>query len=77
MNLNLAVIFDGAQFSEAIHKQAHSGPGGADHLRQYLLADLRNPPSAPTVAPNAPTVAPTAPTVAPDATTMTPNGWSP
>src|SRR5664280_73802 len=39
---NLAVIFDEAQFSEAIHEKTHAGPGCADHLRQYLLADLRN-----------------------------------
>ena len=42
MNPNLAVIFNEAQFSEAIHEKTHSGPGCANHLRQYLLADLRN-----------------------------------
>ena len=42
VNPNLAVIFDEAQFSEAIHKKTHSGSGCANHLSQYLLADLRN-----------------------------------
>ena len=42
MNPNLAVIFDEAQFSEAIHKKTHSGSRCANHLRQYLLADLGN-----------------------------------
>src|SRR5208337_4757729 len=42
VNPNLAVIFDEPQFSEAIHEKTHSGPGGANHLSQYLLADLGN-----------------------------------
>jgi hypothetical protein len=42
VNPNLTVIFDEAQFSEAIHEKTHARPGCADHLRQYLLADLRN-----------------------------------
>ena len=42
VNPNLAVIFDEAQFSEAIHEKTHAGSGCANHLSQYLLADLRN-----------------------------------
>ena len=42
MNPNLAVIFDEAQLPEAIHKKTHSRSGCANHLSQYLLADLRN-----------------------------------
>src|SRR5271157_4498815 len=42
VNPNLAVIFDEAQLSEAIHEKTHSGPSCANHLSQYLLADLRN-----------------------------------
>jgi hypothetical protein len=42
VNPNLAVIFDEAQLPEAIHKKTHAGPGGANHLRQDFLADLRN-----------------------------------
>src|SRR5208337_1149257 len=42
VNPNLAVIFDEAQFPEAIHKKTHSGPGCANHLSQCLLAYLSN-----------------------------------
>ncbi len=42
MHPDLAVIFDEPQFSEAIHKKTYSGPGGANHLSQGLLAHLRN-----------------------------------
>ncbi len=42
VNPNLAVVFDEAQFSEAIHEKTHPGPGCANHLSQYLLADLGN-----------------------------------
>ena len=42
VNPNLAVIFDEPQFSEAVHKKTHPGSGCANHLSQYLLADLRN-----------------------------------
>jgi hypothetical protein len=42
VNPNLAVIFDEAQFPEAIHKKTHSGSGCANHLSQYLLADFGN-----------------------------------
>jgi len=42
VNPNLAVIFDEAQFPEAIHKKTYSRSRGANHLSQYLLADLRN-----------------------------------
>jgi hypothetical protein len=42
VNPNLAVVFDEAQLSEAIHKEADSGSGCANHLRQDFLADLWN-----------------------------------
>ena len=42
MDANLSVVFDKAQFPEAIHKKTPSGPCCADHLSQYLLADLGN-----------------------------------
>jgi hypothetical protein len=40
VNPDLAVVFDEAEFSEAIHEKTHSGPGCANHLSQDLLADL-------------------------------------
>ena len=42
MNPNLAVVFDEAQFPEAIHKKTPSGSRCANHLRQDFLADLWN-----------------------------------
>jgi hypothetical protein len=42
VNPNLAVVFDEAQFSEAIHKKTYSGSRCANHLRQDFLADLWN-----------------------------------
>ena len=42
MNPNLAVVFDEAQFSKAIHEKTHPGSGCANHLSQYLLADPGN-----------------------------------
>lgn len=37
-----ACVMNESQFSKAVHKKADSGPSGADHFRQGLLADLRN-----------------------------------
>src|SRR5450755_3688439 len=42
VDADLAVVFDEAQFSEAIHEKTDSGPGGADHLSQEFLADFGN-----------------------------------
>jgi hypothetical protein len=42
---NLAVVFDEAEFSEAIHKKTHAGSGCANHLSQYLLQS-QSPKSA-------------------------------
>ncbi len=42
MNLNLAVVFDEPQPSEAIREKINSGTGRANHLSQYFLSDLRN-----------------------------------
>ena len=40
--VDAAVVFDKPQPAKAIHKKAHARPGGADHLRQRFLRDLRN-----------------------------------
>ena len=37
-----AVVLDEAQFPKLVHKLAHSGPRGADHLRERLLTNLRD-----------------------------------
>ncbi len=42
VNATIAVIFDKSQFFEAIHKEANSGSGCANHLRLNFLADLWN-----------------------------------
>ena len=31
-----------AQFSKFVHEKTHAGPGRADHLRERLLADVRD-----------------------------------
>jgi hypothetical protein len=42
MNPNAAVVFNKAELAKAIHEEANAGPGGADHLGQSFLRDLRN-----------------------------------
>ena len=37
MDLNLAVVFDEAQFPEFVHEKIDPGPRCANHLRQHLL----------------------------------------
>jgi hypothetical protein len=37
-----AVVINEAQLSKFVHEMAHTGPRSADHLREHLLADLRN-----------------------------------
>src|ERR1035437_374145 len=40
VNLDRAVVVDESLFAETVHEVADAGPGGADHLRQSLLADF-------------------------------------
>src|ERR1700730_9228845 len=42
VNFQVAVVFNEAQFPEFIHEVTDARPRGADHLREGLLADLRN-----------------------------------
>lgn len=42
MDAQGAVVFDKAQLAEAVHKKTDARPRRADHLRQRLLADLRD-----------------------------------
>ena len=42
VDFHMAVVINEAQLSKFVHEMAHTGPRGADHLRQRLLADLRN-----------------------------------
>src|SRR5580765_173071 len=42
MNVQAAVVLDEAELPELVHEATDPGPSGADHLRQDLLADLRN-----------------------------------
>ena len=39
---NAVFIVDKAEIVEAVHEEADTGPGDADHLRQCLLRNLRN-----------------------------------
>jgi hypothetical protein len=41
-NFDSAVVFDEAEPSEFVHEEADSRTGCTDHIRQHLLADLRN-----------------------------------
>jgi len=42
VNVDATVVFDKPQLAKAIHEKADAGAGGADHLRQRFLRDLRN-----------------------------------
>ena len=42
MNPDAAVIFNEAELAKAIHEEAHTRPGGANHFRQSFLRDLRD-----------------------------------
>ena len=42
MHLDAAVVADKTELAKAIHKEAHAGPGGADHIRQSFLSNRRN-----------------------------------
>ena len=40
MHLQTTVVVNEAELSEFVHEEVHSGAGGANHLRQSLLAQL-------------------------------------
>jgi hypothetical protein len=40
VDLQLAIVFDEAQFPEFVYEETDARPGRADHLRERLLADL-------------------------------------
>ena len=42
MHLQAAVVLDEAEFAEFVHEVADTRARGTDHLRQRLLADLRD-----------------------------------
>jgi hypothetical protein len=42
MNPDPLVVLDKAQLAEAIHEEADTRPGGADHVCQRFLGDLRD-----------------------------------
>ena len=42
VDFHMAVVINEAQLSKFVHEMIHAGPRGADHLRERLLADLRN-----------------------------------
>ena len=42
MDVQAAIVVDEAQLSELIQEETHPGPGGADHLGERFLTDLRN-----------------------------------
>src|SRR4029077_4164909 len=42
VDLQSAVVVNKSQFSEAVHEEAYSRAGSADHFRQCLLADPRD-----------------------------------
>jgi len=42
MYLDAAVVADKPELAKAIHKEAHTGAGGADHIRQRFLSNRRN-----------------------------------
>ena len=42
MDFKAAVVLNEAQLAELVHEETDSGPGGADHLGQGFLTDLRN-----------------------------------
>ena len=42
MNPDAAVILNKAELAKAIHEEANTRPGGADHFCQSFLRDLRN-----------------------------------
>jgi hypothetical protein len=45
----VAVVINEAQFPKFVHEMTHTRPRVADHLRERLLADLRNYPLRPAV----------------------------
>ena len=41
VNLDMAVVIDETKFAKLVHEMAHAGSGGADHLRQCFLTNVR------------------------------------
>jgi hypothetical protein len=41
MNPDATVVFNKAELAKAIHKEADTGPGGSNHLRQGFLGNRR------------------------------------
>jgi hypothetical protein len=39
----MPVVTDQPQLTKFIHEEVDAGPGGADHVRQGFLADVRTP----------------------------------
>jgi hypothetical protein len=37
--LSVAIVIDQAELAEIVHKEAHAGPGHADHFRERLLTE--------------------------------------
>src|SRR4029453_2450962 len=42
MDLQVTVVLDEPELAELVHEAAYARPRGADHLRERLLANLRN-----------------------------------
>ena len=42
MNFDTAIVMNETQFSKSVHEKTHTGSGCSDHLRECLLADLRD-----------------------------------
>ena len=42
MHLYLTVVANEPELPKSVHEEAYAGTGGADHLRQGFLADLRD-----------------------------------
>ena len=41
VNLDVSVVIDETKLAKFVHEKAYSGPGGADHLRQRFLTNIR------------------------------------
>jgi len=39
VNTDTSVVLDEAQLAKPIHKEAHAGAGGSNHLRQRFLSN--------------------------------------
>ena len=41
MDLDVSVVIDETKLAKLVHEITHTGSGGADHLRQGFLANVR------------------------------------